>query len=145
MEVGKTMQKTNYRILNNTLFEVASSRKFTEKDNLAELFNEEGKIVLVTDRAKAGLTLAIVKNEEAINFLVTWDDSEEYFAGWNMAWEEFLWCLGVATTPAPSAEPEVTEEVAAEEALVEVTETEETVVVEETPTTEETSTTEETK
>ena len=112
------MQKNKFRILNNTLFEVAQSRAFTEKDNLAEKFNDQGRIVLVTDKVGAGLTLSIVKTEDGVSYQVIWDDSEEYFKGWNMAWEEFQWCLGVVTSI--PEETEVAEEVT--EATEEVTE-----------------------
>ena len=95
------MQKNKYRVLDSTLFEIASSRSFTEKDNLAEKFNEEGRIILVKGRCEEVLTLSIVKTETGQGYLVTWDDSEEYFSGWNMAWEEFMWCLNIA---APSAD-----------------------------------------
>ncbi|MEK4229662.1 homoserine dehydrogenase [Solibacillus sp. FSL H8-0538] len=117
MEVGKTMQNQKYKVLNNTLFEVAQSRSFTDKDNLEEKFNEQGRIVLVSDRVGASLTLSIAKNDDVISFLVKWDDSEEYFRGWNMAWEEFQWCLDVVNT-----KPKETEATEATEAT-EVTET----------------------
>ncbi|WP_082332681.1 homoserine dehydrogenase [Lysinibacillus contaminans] len=109
------MKKSKYRILNNTLVEIAQSREFTAKDDLDAKFDEQGSIVLVSDRAGAGLTLSIVKIDDAIRFLVKWDDSEEYFKGWNMAWEEFLWCLDVATTPEEAeVEAEVETEAEAE-------------------------------
>ena len=101
------MSKPNYRIVSNALFEIASTRLFTEKDNLAERFNENGEILLVKDRNHANLTLSIVKREEdVINYLVKWDDSEEFFTGWNMAWEEFQWCLGIVTAEAEKARAE---------------------------------------
>lgn len=50
-----------------------------------------------------------------------WDDSEEVFKGWNMAWEEFIWCLGVVNKPLEEAAKKAAEEAkrrAAEEALL---------------------------
>lgn len=103
MEVGKTMQKNKYRIHSNTLFEIAQSRAFTDKDNIEDRFDEEGKIKLVSDRAGADLTLSLIKTEEGLAYLVKWDDSEEVYKGWNMAWEEFIWCLGVVNKPIEEA------------------------------------------
>ena len=110
MEVGKTMQKNKYRIHSNTLFEIAQSRAFTDKDNIEERFDEEGKIKLVSDRAGADLTLSLVKTEEGLAYLVKWDDSEEVYKGFNMAWEEFIWCLGVVNKPIEEAAKKAAEE-----------------------------------
>lgn len=121
MEVGKKMQKNKYRIHSNVLFEIAQSRLFTEKDNIEERFDEEGKIKLLSDRAGADLSLSIVKTEDGIAYAVKWDDSEEVFKGWNMAWEEFIWCLGVVNKPLEEAAKKAAEEAkrrAAEEALL---------------------------
>lgn len=121
MEVGKKMQKNKYRIHSNVLFEIAQSRSFTEKDNIEERFDEEGKIKLLSDRAGADLSLSIVKTEDGIAYSVKWDDSEEVFKGWNMAWEEFIWCLGVVNKPLEEAAKKAAEEAkrrAAEEALL---------------------------
>ena len=103
MEVGKKMQKNKYRIHSNTLFEIAQSRAFTEKDNIEERFDETGKIKLVSDRAGADLLLFLVKTEEGLTYLVKWDDSEEFYKGFNMAWEEFLWCLDIINKPIEEA------------------------------------------
>ncbi len=103
MEVGKKMQKNKYRIHSNTLFEIAQSRAFTEKDNIDERFDETGKIKLVSDRAGADLLLFLVKTEEGLTYLVKWDDSEEFYKGFNMAWEEFLWCLDIINKPIEEA------------------------------------------
>ena len=114
------MQKNKYRIHSNTLFEIAQSRTFTEKDQIDERFDEEGKIKLLSDRAGADLTLSIIKTEDGIAYSVKWDDSEEVFKGWNMAWEEFIWCLGVVNKPIEEAAKKAAEEAklrAAEEAL----------------------------
>ena len=113
------MQKNKYRVHSNTLFEIAQSRAFTEKDNIDERFDEEGKIKLVSDRVGADLTLSIIKTEDGIAYSVKWDDSEEVFKGWNMAWEEFVWCLGVVNKPIEEAAKKAAEEAkrrAAEEA-----------------------------
>lgn len=115
------MQKVKYRIHNNTLFEIAQSRAFTDKDNIDGLFDEEGKIKLVTDRAGADLTLSLIKNEEGLSYEVKWDDSVEDYKGWNMAWEEFMWCLGVVNKPLEEAAKKAAEEAAqrrAEEAAL---------------------------
>ena len=115
------MQKNKYRIHSNVLFEIAQSRLFTEKDNIEERFDEEGKIKLLSDRAGADLSLSIVKTEDGIAYAVKWDDSEEVFKGWNMAWEEFIWCLGVVNKPLEEAAKKAAEEAkrrAAEEALL---------------------------
>ncbi|MCM3721766.1 MULTISPECIES: homoserine dehydrogenase [Solibacillus] len=115
------MQKNKYRIHSNVLFEIAQSRSFTEKDNIDERFDEEGKIKLLSDRAGADLSLSIVKTEDGIAYSVKWDDSEEVFKGWNMAWEEFIWCLGVVNKPLEEAAKKAAEEAkrrAAEEALL---------------------------
>lgn len=114
------MQKNKYRIHSNTLFEIAQSRTFTEKDQIDERFDEEGKIKLLSDRAGADLTLSIIKTEDGIAYSVKWDDSEEVFKGWNMAWEEFIWCLGVVNKPIEEAAKKAAEEAklrAAEEAI----------------------------
>ena len=116
MEVGKSMQKNKYRIHSNALFEIAQSRTFTDKDNIEERFDEEGKIKLVSDRAGAELTLSLVKTEDGIAYLVKWDDSEEIYRGWNMAWEEFVWCLGVVNKPIEEAAKKAAEEEAARRA-----------------------------
>lgn len=116
MEVGKNMQKNKYRIHSNALFEIAQSRAFTEKDNIEERFDEEGKIKLVSDRAGADLTLSLVKTEDGLAYLVKWDDSEEVYKGWNMAWEEFVWCLGVVNKPIEEAAKKAAEEAAARRA-----------------------------
>ena len=121
MEVGKNMQKNKYRIHSNALFEIAQSRAFTEKDNIEERFDEEGKIKLLSDRAGADLSLSIIKTEEGVAYSVKWDDSEEIFKGWNMAWEEFIWCLGVVNKPIEEAAKKAAEEAklrAAEEAAL---------------------------
>ncbi|MEG0384038.1 MAG: homoserine dehydrogenase [Solibacillus sp.] len=97
------MQKVKYRIHSNTLFEIAQSRAFTEKDNIDERFDETGKIKLVSDRAGADLLLFLVKTEEGLTYLVKWDDSEEFYKGFNMAWEEFLWCLDIINKPIEEA------------------------------------------
>ena len=110
MEVGKKMQKNKYRIHSNTLFEIAQSRAFTDKDNIEERFDEEGKIKLVSDRAGADLTLSLVKTEDGLAYLVKWDDSEEIYKGFNMAWEEFIWCLGVVNKPIEEAAKKAAEE-----------------------------------
>lgn len=113
------MQKNKYRVHSNTLLEIAQSRAFTEKDNIDERFDEEGKIKLVSDRVGADLTLSIIKTEDGIAYSVKWDDSEEVFKGWNMAWEEFVWCLGVVNKPIEEAAKKAAEEakrLAAEEA-----------------------------
>ena len=110
MEVGKTMQKNKYRIHSNTLFEIAQSRAFTDKDNIEDRFDEEGKIKLVSDRAGADLTLSLVKTEDGLAYLVKWDDSEEIYKGFNMAWEEFIWCLGVVNKPIEEAAKKAAEE-----------------------------------
>lgn len=114
------MQKNKYRIHSNTLFEIAQSRTFTDKDQIDERFDEEGKIKLLSDRAGADLTLSIIKTEDGIAYSVKWDDSEEVFKGWNMAWEEFIWCLGVVNKPIEEAAKKAAEEAklrAAEEAI----------------------------
>lgn len=116
MEVGKSMQKNKYRIHSNALFEIAQSRVFTDKDNIEERFDEEGKIKLVSDRAGADLTLSLVKTEDGLAYLVKWDDSEEIYRGWNMAWEEFVWCLGVVNKPIEEAAKKAAEEEAARRA-----------------------------
>ena len=103
MEVGKNMQKIKYRIHSNTLFEIAQSRTFTDKDDIEARFDEEGKIKLVSDRAGADLSLSLIKTEDGLAYLVKWDDSEEIYRGWNMAWEEFVWCLGVVNKPIEEA------------------------------------------
>lgn len=110
MEVGKNMQKNKYRIHSNALFEIAQSRAFTDKDNIEERFDEEGKIKLVSDRAGADLTLSLIKKEDGLSYLVKWDDSEEEYKGWNMAWEEFIWCLGVVNKPIEEAARKAAEE-----------------------------------
>lgn len=110
MEVGKNMQKNKYRIHSNALFEIAQSRAFTDKDNIEERFDEEGKIKLVSDRAGADLTLSLIKTEDGLSYLVKWDDSEEEYKGWNMAWEEFIWCLGVVNKPIEEAAKKAAEE-----------------------------------
>lgn len=117
MEVGKTMQKIKYRIHSNELLEIAQSRLFTDKDNIEERFDEEGKIKLVSDKAHADLTLSIVKTEDGLAYAVKWDDSEEVFKGWNMAWEEFIWCLGVINKPIEEAAKKAAEEAAAQRKL----------------------------
>ena len=104
------MQKNKYRIHSNTLFEIAQSRAFTDKDNIEDRFDEEGKIKLVSDRAGADLTLSLVKTEEGLAYLVKWDDSEEVYKGFNMAWEEFIWCLGVVNKPIEEAAKKAAEE-----------------------------------
>ncbi|MEG0472525.1 MAG: homoserine dehydrogenase [Solibacillus sp.] len=133
------MQKVKYRIHSNTLFEIAQSRAFTEKDNIDDRFDETGKIKLASDRAGADLTLFLVKTEDGLTYLVKWDDSEEFYKGFNMAWEEFLWCLDIVNKPleeaakkaaieaaeaakkaAEEAALAATEEAAAEEATAEV-------------------------
>lgn len=127
------MQKNKYRIHSNTLFEIAQSRTFTDKDQIDERFDEEGKIKLLSDRAGADLTLSIIKTEDGIAYSVKWDDSEEVFKGWNMAWEEFIWCLGVVNKPIEEAAKKAAEEAklrAAEEALA-ASEIEEAEVAEE--------------
>ncbi|MER2037101.1 MAG: homoserine dehydrogenase [Solibacillus sp.] len=124
------MQKNKYRIHSNTLFEIAQSRAFTEKDNIEERFDEEGKIKLVSDRAGADLSLYLTKTEDGLAYLVKWDDSEEVYKGWNMAWEEFIWCLGVVNKPIEEAAKKAAaeeaqrkaEEAAAKEAELEATE-----------------------
>ena len=103
MEVGKKMQKNKYRIHSNTLFEIAQSRAFTDKDNIDDRFDETGKIKLASDRAGADLLLFLVKTEEGLTYLVKWDDSEEFYKGFNMAWEEFLWCLDIINKPLEEA------------------------------------------
>lgn len=103
MEVGKKMQKNKYRIHSNTLFEIAQSRAFTDKDNIDDRFDESGKIKLASDRAGADLLLFLVKTEEGLTYLVKWDDSEEFYKGFNMAWEEFLWCLDIINKPLEEA------------------------------------------
>lgn len=121
MEVGKSMQKNKYRIHSNALFEIAQSRAFTEKDNIEDRFDEEGKIKLLSDRAGADLSLSIIKTEDGVAYSVKWDDSEEIFKGWNMAWEEFIWCLGVVNKPIEEAAKKAAEEAklrAAEEAAL---------------------------
>lgn len=121
MEVGKTMQKNKFRIHSNELLEIAQSRSFTDKDNIEERFDEEGKIKLVSDRVNADLTLSLAKTEDGLAYLVKWDDSEEIFKGWNMAWEEFIWCLGVVNKPIEEAAKKAAEEAAqrkAEEAAL---------------------------
>ena len=110
MEVGKTMQKNKYRIHSNTLFEIAQSRAFTDKDNIEDRFDEEGKIKLVSDRVGADLTLSLIKTDEGLAYLVKWDDSEEVYKGFNMAWEEFIWCLGVVNKPIEEAAKKAAEE-----------------------------------
>ena len=110
MEVGKNMQKIKYRIHSNTLFEIAQSRAFTDKDNIEERFDEEGKIKLVSDRVGADLTLSLIKTEDGLAYLVKWDDSEEVYKGFNMAWEEFIWCLGVVNKPIEEAAKKAAEE-----------------------------------
>ncbi|ATP39811.1 homoserine dehydrogenase [Solibacillus sp. R5-41] len=97
------MQKNKYRIHSNALFEIAQSRAFTEKDNIEERFDETGKIKLVSDRAGADLLLFLVKTEDGLSYLVKWDDSEEFYKGFNMAWEEFLWCLDIINKPLEEA------------------------------------------
>lgn len=124
MEVGKKMQKNKYRIHSNTLFEIAQSRAFTEKDNIEERFDETGKIKLVSDRAGADLLLFLVKTEDGLTYLVKWDDSEEFYKGFNMAWEEFLWCLDIINKPLEEAAKKAAEaaKLAAEEAALAATE-----------------------
>lgn len=144
MEVGKNMQKNKYRIHSNALFEIAQSRAFTEKDNIEERFDEEGKIKLLSDRAGADLSLSIIKTEEGVAYSVKWDDSEEIFKGWNMAWEEFIWCLGVVNKPIEEAAKKAAEEAklrAAEEAALAAAEQQEAkdLEQEEKPATEETA------
>ena len=147
------MQKNKYRVHSNTLLEIAQSRAFTEKDNIDERFDEEGKIKLVSDRVGADLTLSIIKTEDGIAYSVKWDDSEEVFKGWNMAWEEFVWCLGVVNKPIEEAAKKAAEEAkrraaeeAAEKEAAEQLEEQEGQVEQEDKTVEETSeeTTEET-
>ena len=104
------MQKNKYRIHSNTLFEIAQSRAFTDKDNIEERFDEEGKIKLVSDRVGADLTLSLIKTEDGLAYLVKWDDSEEVYKGFNMAWEEFIWCLGVVNKPIEEAAKKAAEE-----------------------------------
>ena len=116
MEVGKSMQKNKYRIHSSALFEIAQSRAFTDKDNIEERFDEEGKIKLVSDRAGADLTLSLVKTEDGLAYVVKWDDSEEIYRGFNMAWEEFVWCLGVVNKPIEEAAKKAAEEEAARRA-----------------------------
>lgn len=111
------MSKPHYRIVSNALFEIASTRLFTEKDNLLERFNENGEILLVKDRYHSNLTLSIVKrDEDVINYAVKWDDSEEFFTGWNMAWDEFQWCLSIVAAEAAKAKAAEEAARAAEEA-----------------------------
>lgn len=112
------MQKNKYRIHSNELLEIAQSRAFTEKDNIEERFDEEGKIKLVSDRVGADLTLSLAKTEDGLAYLVKWDDSEEIFKGWNMAWEEFIWCLGVVNKPIEEAAKKAAEQRKAEEAAL---------------------------
>lgn len=124
MEVGKKMQKNKYRIHSNALFEIAQSRAFTDKDNIEERFDETGKIKLVSDRAGAELMLFIVKTDDGLTYLVKWDDSEEFYKGFNMAWEEFLWCLEIINKPLEEAAKKAAIEaaeaakIAAEEAAI---------------------------
>ncbi len=110
------MQKNKYRIHSSALFEIAQSRAFTDKDNIEERFDEEGKIKLVSDRAGADLTLSLVKTEDGLAYVVKWDDSEEIYRGFNMAWEEFVWCLGVVNKPIEEAAKKAAEEEAARRA-----------------------------
>ena len=47
--------------------------------------------------------MSLIKTEDGLAYLVKWDDSEEIYRGWNMAWEEFVWCLGVVNKPIEEA------------------------------------------
>lgn len=83
-----------YKIRNKQVFEQAQVRSVSE----VELTEEELRDGMMLAIAKDDETLALylVEVDGSKKFEVRWDDSQEYFSGWNSAWDNFNWCLEIA-------------------------------------------------
>ena len=85
----------NYSISNKQVFEQAQVRSvsdvpFTEEDL-------QNGMKLATSKVDHTLALYLVEIDGHKKFEVRWDDSHELFTGWYSAWENFTWCLNVAS------------------------------------------------
>ena len=91
------MEKVNYKVVNAEFFEAVKNRPLKEIALPQEKLEDEKGIVLAQSRkADADLFISITGNNGHPRLLVHWGDSNDYYQGWNMAWEEFTWCLEIA-------------------------------------------------
>lgn len=83
----------NYRISNKQVFEQAQVRSISD----VSLTEEELKngMKLAVSKEDNTLELYLVEIDGEKKFQVRWDDSEELFAGWYSAWDNFTWCLSI--------------------------------------------------
>lgn len=99
-----------YRIRNKQVFEQAQLRSVADVPFTEEQL--QNGMLLAVAKEDPTLELFLVEIDGDRKFEVRWDDSQELFTGWYSAWENFEWCLDVATPEVP--EQEETEENEAE-------------------------------
>ena len=88
----------NYRISNKQVFEQAQVRSVSELAFTEE--ERENGMKLAVSKVDNTLALYLVEIDGHKKFEVRWDDSQEIFTGWYSAWENFTWCLNVASNSA---------------------------------------------
>ncbi|MCM3711490.1 hypothetical protein [Sporosarcina luteola] len=86
----------NYRISNKQVFEQAQTRSVSDVPFTEE--ERQNGMKLAVSKVDNTLALYLVEVDGHKKFEVRWDDSQEIFIGWNSAWENFTWCLNVASS-----------------------------------------------
>jgi hypothetical protein len=85
----------NYRISNKQVFEQAQMRSVSDVPFTEE--ERQNGMKLAVSKVDNTLALYLVEIDGHKKFEVRWDDSQEIFTGWYSAWENFTWCLNVAS------------------------------------------------
>lgn len=85
----------NYRIRNKQVFEQAQLRSVSDVPMTEEEL--QNGMILAIAKEDATLALYLVEVDGQRKFEVRWDDSHELFTGWYSAWENFTWCLDIAS------------------------------------------------
>lgn len=85
----------NYKIINKLVFEQAQLRSVSDVPFTEEELQNGMKIAV--SKADETLELYLVDINGQKKFEVRWDDSSEIFNGWYSAWDNFSWCLDIAS------------------------------------------------
>ncbi|PIC79219.1 hypothetical protein CSV75_13315 [Sporosarcina sp. P18a] len=84
-----------YRISNKQVFEQAQLRSVSDVPFTEEELQNGMRLAVAKE--DAALALYLVEVDGQRKFEVRWDDSHELFTGWYSAWENFTWCLDIAS------------------------------------------------
>ncbi|PID14497.1 hypothetical protein CSV63_12020 [Sporosarcina sp. P34] len=85
----------NYRISNKQVFEQAQLRSVSDVPFTEEELQNGMRLAVAKEDPTLALYLVEVDGQR--KFEVRWDDSHELFTGWYSAWENFTWCLDIAS------------------------------------------------